>query len=361
MRSDLHVVVLAGGSGTRFWPASRRVRPKQLLALAPGSRSTLLAEAVRRVLTLCPAERVWIATGEHLVRATEEALPDIGRDTILGEPLGRNTAPSIGWVTDIIRERDPDALVAVLPSDPYVADEAGYRAALERAIDAAQGGTIVTIGIEPTHPETGFGYIALGDEVAPGVHDAQAFVEKPSRERAERFVAEGKHLWNAGMFFFRAATMQAAIARCLPELARGLERLAALRQKGGDTHSELTRIFSELPAVSIDHGVMEKTRPIHVVPARFGWSDLGSWQAAWELGEKDAAENVADGEVVLVDARRNLVKSQGGGGRVIALLGVEDLCVVDTPDALLVMPRERAQDVRAVVEALKNAGHDDKL
>jgi len=360
MSDNLYAVVLAGGSGTRFWPASRTAMPKQLQPLAPGSERPLIADTVRRLTRLCGHERILIATGAHLLEATRKALPELPPEAFFGEPTARNTAPCIGWTARAIAERDPDALVAVVPSDQHVQDEDGFIDALQRAARSAAEGPITTIGIEPTRPETGFGYIEMGEAQDHGAHRVKRFVEKPDRATAERYLAEGCFVWNAGIFVFRARTMLDAIAEHLPELAAGLDRIAAAGPPGSPGWNAATeQVFGTLPKVSIDNGVAEKTSPLHVVPASFGWSDLGSWETAWELSEKDASGNAVPDDAVMVDAKNNLVRDLAGGGRVVALVGVEDLCVVQTDDALLIIPRDRAQDVRAVVAALRERGRED--
>ncbi|KYF71158.1 mannose-1-phosphate guanylyltransferase [Sorangium cellulosum] len=367
--TPVHVLILAGGAGTRFWPASRAARPKQLLPLLGGE--PLITATARRVLPLCARggsagwERIWIATGEHLVSPTRAALPDVSERRLLVEPAPRNTAPCIGWAAATIARDDPDAVVVVLPSDHHIADVPRFLEVLEAAVASASGGAITTIGIRPTHPETGFGYIEA--EEAPGAASAAPrkvlrFVEKPSRERAAEFVASGRFLWNAGMFIFRAGDMRAAIRAHLPALAEGLDEIDSAAALGGEAEAEaVRRVFPRLPAVSIDHGVMEHVAGLAVVPGDFGWSDLGSWQSAWELAEKDERGNSAPAGSVLVDAQGNHLvdlraRSGADDSRVIALVGVEGLVVVETDDALLIVPRDRAQDVKHVVDALKARG-----
>lgn len=362
--SDLQAygVVLAGGSGTRFWPASRKSRPKQLLALGPGSDS-LIARTVRRIEPLCPASRVYIATGAHLLDATRRELPWLPEPAFLGEPSARNTAPCIGWATAVIHRRDPDALVAVLPSDQHIGDVEAYLAAVSLALQAARDGTITTIGLTPTRPETGYGYIEAGADRSPGVRAVVRFTEKPDRPNAERYLASGRHYWNSGMFFFRAADMLAALAEHAPDVYRGVECIeAAARDGGAREQAAVAEAFAEMPSVSIDYAVMEHLAELAVVPADFGWSDLGSWESAWELGQKDERGNVAEAGHVIVDGGDNLVHLSGAAqGKLVALVGVRGLCVVDTGDVLLVMPKERSQDVRSVVSALESRGQRDRL
>jgi mannose-1-phosphate guanylyltransferase len=351
--SHLYAVIMAGGAGTRFWPASRNDRPKQLLPLAGKGNEPLVAASVRRILPICSVERVIVVTGTHLIQAMRAALPELPAENFLSEPVPRNTAPCIGWAAATIKRRDPEAVVMVLPSDHFIGDEAAFRDALLHAAEAAQHCAVATIGITPTRPETGYGYLEKGESIANGVAAVERFIEKPDLARAEVFATSGRHLWNSGMFFFRANEMANLLATHMPDLARGLERIdraAAL----GDEAAEVENVFPTLPAVSIDHGVMEKAASVAVVDGTFGWSDVGSWQTSWELAEKDANGNAAPETSVLVDARGNLVCDlRTGRGQVIALVGVDDLAVVVTDDALLVIPRSRSQDVKKALEEVK--------
>jgi mannose-1-phosphate guanylyltransferase len=353
----VHAVILAGGSGTRFWPASRRDRPKQLLPLAGRPGEPLIAATVRRLSPLVEPANVWIATSAALREATGSALPAVPRGQLLAEPLARNTAAPIGWAAATIARSDPDAILVVLPADHYIADEPGFRAALALAIRAAEDGWIATIGITPTRPETGYGYIEVGAPLFEGVSQVARFVEKPDRQRARAFVEGGKHLWNGGMFVFRARVMKDAIARHLPAVAAGLDRIDAAAA-AGDEERALAEVFPSLPSISIDHGVMEKADRIAVVPGSFGWNDIGSWEVAWELAERDAAGNALPAGSVAVDAKGVLVKdlTTSGVRKRYAIVGVHDLVVVETDDAVLVIPRERAQEVRAVVDELQRRG-----
>lgn len=360
--SNVHAVIMAGGSGTRFWPASRRLKPKQLLPLAGRSDEPLIAATVRRIEPIVPRERVWIATGTALVDATAAALPRVPRANLLAEPIARNTAPCIGWAAATIARRDPDALVVVLPADHFIADEDGFRAAVARALASAQRGWITTLGIVPTRPETGYGYIEIGEALEGGAHAAARFIEKPTRERAIDLVASKNHLWNAGMFFFRAGDMRDAIAKHLPALAAELRALDDAASRGQEAGA-LGEAFARMPSISIDHGVMEKAERLAVVPASFGWNDVGSWQVTWEMSARDAEGNAMPEGSIAVDATGNLVKdmTSAGARRRYALVGVRDLVLIETDDAVLVIPRDRAQDVRAVVEVLQGRGETDKL
>lgn len=354
-----YVIVMAGGSGTRFWPLSRAGRPKQLLPLA-GTDESLLRATVRRLAALAPPERVLVVTGDALADATAADVPEIPRDNVLAEPVGRNTAPCVAWAAAHVRRHDPEGVMAVLPADHHIADEPAYSAVVARAIEAARGGSLVTVGVRPTRPETGYGYVEVGAETAPGIHRAKRFVEKPDRARAEQFLSAGTFLWNSGMFFFRADRVLERFRADLPSIAEGIERIDRAAKNGpAAERAEVERVYPTLTSISIDHGIMEKAPDVLVVPGDFGWSDLGSYATAWELAPKDAAGNAARADAVLVDARGCYVSAPAG--KVVALVGVEDLVVVDTEDALLVLPRDRAQDVRAVVDALKARGDRKRL
>jgi mannose-1-phosphate guanylyltransferase len=364
--SHVHAVILAGGSGTRFWPASRQARPKQLLPLAGEHDEPLIASTVRRLEPLVPPDRVWIATGMHLAQATAAALPRVPPAQILVEPLARNTAAPIGWAAATLARRDPDAIVAVLPADHFIGDESAFRAVLDHALSAAREGWLTTVGVVPTRPETGYGYIEVGPPIPgleEGVRTVARFVEKPDRTRAQAFVAGGKHLWNAGMFIFRASVMREAISRHLPILSAGLDELDAAAARGQEA-TALARLFPTFPSISIDHAVMEKATKLAVVPGSFGWNDIGSWEVTWELAARDANGNALPEGSIAVDASNNLVKdltTTRGARKRFALVGVSDLVLVETDDAVLVIPRDRAQDVRAVVDVLRTRGETERL
>ncbi|HTS82031.1 MAG TPA: mannose-1-phosphate guanylyltransferase [Myxococcaceae bacterium] len=347
----LYPVVMAGGSGTRFWPLSRKARPKQFLALA--TDRPLLVETMARLKGLATPAQSYVVCGPVHARAVRRLLPRLPAANVLVEPIARNTAPAIGLATLQVQARDPDGVLAVLPSDHHVADVAGFQAVLRRAAEVARSGALVTIGIRPTRPETGYGYVEVGEPIAGGAARVRAFVEKPDAPTAARYLASGQYLWNGGIFVFTARAMREAIERHLPELGSILERLAPT--VGTARHAAaLKRWFPAAPSVSIDYGVMEKAHDIAVVPGDFGWSDVGSFAALPEVRPADGDGNVVVGQgVVLVDSAGCVVV---GSGRPLGLVGLRDMVVVDAGDAVLVVPRERSQDVRAVVQSLAKRG-----
>ncbi len=349
----IHALILAGGSGTRFWPASRRDRPKQLLPFADGK--SLLAETVTRLAPLVPPEQIWVCTTERLAAAVDDELESVPSEQILAEPMGRNTAPAIGWAVRTMMQAGVDGVVAVLPSDHWVGNPAAFRRALEVAArDALDRDRILTLGVRPRWAESGFGYLEL-EAPAPEEPVATAvrrFVEKPSAEAAARFVEGGRHLWNGGIFVCPAKVLWRELVRHQPEIAAGIDSVIAAEPE------QRSALYENLAAISIDHGVMEHVEDIATVPLDCEWSDLGSWEAMSELIHADEAGNRCRGETILVDARDNLVISDEG---LTAVIGVEGLAVIRTGDATLVMPRERAQDVRHVVAELKRRGIDRLL
>lgn len=347
----MRALILAGGSGTRFWPLSRKRNPKQLLALE-GERS-LLRDTVERLQPLITPEDVWVVTTEALGERVRRELPEVPPDQVLLEPEGRNTAPAIGWAVRSMPEEARRGVVAVLPADHRVGDPAAFRAALEQAGRVVAGeDRVMTLGVRPHRPETGYGYLELEPGEGPeGLRRVRRFVEKPTRENAERFFSSGNYLWNAGIFVFRGTTLLEVLARLQPDLARGLEEIAAAPDR-------LAELYGRLPADSIDYAVMEKLEGIATLPLDCEWSDLGSWEALDEVLPRDGQGNADRGDVVAVDARGNLLFSDAG---TIAVLGVEGLVVVRTGDAVLVVPKDRSQEVRRIIAELAARGREDLL
>lgn len=353
---DLYAVLMAGGRGTRFWPASRYSRPKQLLSIL-GS-SPLVRQTLERLLPQIPAERVIVVTGEDLGPAVQSLLPEIPPENFLLEPEGRNTAPCIGWAALHLAKRNEHAVMAVLPSDHLIADPQGFRRILAAAADwARRGDHLVTLSIRPDRPETGFGYIEVGTQCGEAgslpVLRVLRFREKPDLATAEQFLKMGNFFWNSGIFVWKASTLLDALSQYLPEVLQGLKRMEEAQAKGDGAAAR--QAFLDLPSISIDYGVLERAREVYTFLGDFGWNDVGSWASVYELSPKDASGNACSPETLTLDASGCLVDAPG---RLVALVGVRDLVVVDGGDALLVCRRDDSQRVREVVETLKKTGGD---
>jgi len=347
-------VILAGGSGSRLWPLSRDLFPKQFHALF-GAES-LLQNTLRRARAAAPAPAIIVCNEEHRFLVAEQCRAiGLPWQQIILESEGRNTAPAIALAAWAAVDADPEAVLLVLPSDHLIRDSAAFAAAVERACAAAAGGALVTFGIVPTAAETGYGYIRSKGGAGPDARPVDAFVEKPDAATAEAYVASGDYLWNSGMFVFSARTYLDELARHEPVIAEVVE--AAFRQ--GRTDLDFFRpdaAFLTSPSRSVDYAVMEPTDRAMVVPAGFDWSDVGSWSAIWAESTRDSDGNHLAGDVIAVDTRDSLVLAQT---RLVGTLGVDNLVVVETPDAVLVADRERVQDVKRIVEQLKAAGRDE--
>jgi mannose-1-phosphate guanylyltransferase len=356
----LHAVIMAGGSGTRFWPASRGDRPKQLLSLA--ADDPLLRVTVDRILPLVPAERLWVVTTAPTADATRDLLDDLDPNHVLIEPTGRDTAACVAYAARMLLHHDPDAHCLVFPADHVIPDEVRFRSAMAAgARMVADRGGLLTFGIAPTRPETGYGYLELGGEAGTDgewrIHTLDRFVEKPDFATAQGYLSDGGFLWNSGMFAWRAADLLAEVRRQLPLLSEGIGAIG--EAIGADDEAEvLTEIYPHLPRTSVDFGIMESARQCWCVPVDFSWSDVGSWPALAEVLTTGESGNVVRGRNVDLDAEGNILV----GDRVlIAAVGVRDLVVVATPDAVLVVPKDDAQRVKEVVDILRDRGWDDVL
>jgi|CXWL01.1.fsa_nt_gi mannose-1-phosphate guanylyltransferase len=347
-RADVYAVVLAGGSGTRFWPLSRKKNPKQFLALT--SSRSLLEETLRRIDGVIAPSHRFVVCGKLHAAPVKKRAKGLKANQVLVEPEAKNTAPAIALATAHVAARDPNGIVVILPSDQHVANVPAFHAALERAVTAARAGSIVTLGIHPTRPETGYGYIRSGETLPDGAKRVAAFVEKPDRATAESYMLSGEYLWNAGIFIFRADVMMEALRAHLPLVAQGTERITKV--VGTKKYATvLKKEFAQWPSISIDYGVAEKARQVAVVPGDFGWSDVGSFNALPEVRPPDADGNVVVGQgAVVIDSKGCVVWA---GERPLAVVGMTDVVIVDSGDAVLVLPKHKSQDVRKVVEALK--------
>ena len=354
----IHPVILSGGSGTRLWPMSRSLYPKQLLALT-GERSLLQETALRVANDAKYAAPLVIANEEHRFIIAEQ-LREIGvaAEALVLEPLGRNTAPAACIAALRLAAREPDALMLVMPSDHAIVDRAAFHAATERAAAAARAGYLVTFGITPERAETGYGYIAKGAPIerGDGAFSVTGFVEKPDMTTAERFVASGDYFWNSGIFLFPVALYLAEIGRLKPDMLAACKKALA----GAQTDSDFVRLdkaaFSACPSDSIDYAVMEHTTQAAIVPVAMAWSDLGSWDALWEMGDKDERGNALSGNVVAEATRNCYLRSEAG---LVAAIGVEDVVVVATDDAVMVAPRNRTQEVKQLVARLLAERRDE--
>ena len=359
----IYPVIMAGGSGTRFWPLSRRDRPKQFLPLTGGA--TLLEATVERLPPLAPIQRTYVVCGPNHVTRVRRLMPRLPRANLLVEPCPRNTAPCVGLAAVHVNRRDPQGIMAMLPADHHVASPQAFRQALAAAARLADRGAIATIGIHPSRPETGYGYLKLGARLsaagrgrARSAWRVERFVEKPDVVTAARYLAEGGYLWNSGIFVFRADVILDEIRRAMPVLG---EQLAVIEQSLGTRGypRTLQRVFPNAPSISIDYGVMENSQRIACVPAEFGWSDVGSFAALSEVRQTDDLGNVAEGAALVIDGRANVVLAQKR--RPVAVIGLDEVVVVDSDDAVLVVRKNKAQDVRKAVEELRRRGRRDLL
>jgi mannose-1-phosphate guanylyltransferase len=356
----MFAIVMAGGVGTRLWPLSRRRSPKQLLALT--CDTSLLQQTVARLGALLKPHDIYVITSQAHVRATQEQLPQLPADNVLGEPLARSTAVAAGLAT-VLARRESDELALVLPADHFLGDEAAFTEALREGMRAAERGYLVTLGVVPQHAATGYGYIKVGERLHEAVPTAlvERFVEKPDATQAEAFLSEGGYLWNAGIFIWRVYAFRQALERFQPELAAALARIGELRRTPG-WMSDVRDILEPIPAVQIDAGIAEQAAAegrVAVVPLDAGWSDIGSWSALLEaLSAKTGDSLVASGRHLDRGSQRVLVH---GGDRLVVTVGLHDVIIVDTPDALLVCARDRAEEIKPVLDEIARKVGDQYL
>ncbi len=363
----LYAVIMAGGVGSRFWPRSRRANPKQFLnVLGPDS---LIQNTFARLQPLVSPERVFVVTHADYAQQTHEHIPAIPVENILGEPIARNTAPCIAFAAARLLALDPDAVMVVLPADHLIRNVSRFQEVLHAAAtEAEKSDALGTIGIEPTHPATGYGYVQYDSssrddwDDAPRTFRVKTFAEKPDLATAERFLDSGDFLWNSGMFIWRADAVLKAMREHLPDVYNAFEPLKEAFKETEVPGPAIRDAYNQSPKISIDYGVMEPAAAagnVFVVPGAFGWSDVGDWQAVYELAEKDAAGNGAEGNVILHNTSRSYARASEG--RLLALVGIRDTVVVDTGDAVLVCSLDSTQQVKTIVDYLGSHGLDAHL
>lgn len=348
----VYAVIMAGGKGTRFWPVSTPERPKQLLRLF--DERTMIEQTVHRLRPFVPAERQFIVTIDEQVDEFARQVPELERDSFITEPFARNTAPCIGLSAVHLMKRDPEAVMVVLPADHRIDDRDAFLDTLRTAVQfVEEADSIVTIGIKPTRPETGYGYIQYErDEFRPGVHRVVTFAEKPNRETALRFIETGEFLWNSGIFIWSAQRILNELEEHTPELYAALMEISsALDGDNSAREKRVHRAYQSIKPISIDYGVMEKTRNAYVVPGTFGWSDIGSWEEVYQLDNHDSSGNVRQGSVVTIDTRDSYLVTRTS--LPVAVIGMEGIIVVHTDEGTLVCPRDRVQDVRLAAELVQ--------
>ncbi len=352
----IYELIMAGGGGSRFWPLSRQNRPKQLLNLS--GKDIMLNETILRMEPLIPREHAYIVTNAGQAELMKELLlPEVPREQVLVEPMGRNTAPCILYGAMVLQKKYGDGVMCVFPSDHHIQDESAYRHVMELAVSAAQKtGQLVTIGIAPTYPATGYGYISCGEKAdAAGAFNVRRFVEKPDKATAEKYLTEGTYMWNSGVLVWKISSILQAFANFLPDM---YQKMMTIYDQIGTSKEAavLEKVYPTLENISIDYGIMEKSDSVLVIKGDYGWNDVGSLDTLPVFQKTDANDNLLTGDVITLVSRNCIVK---GDKRLIALVGTEDLMVIDTPDALLICKKEQAQDVKQIVERLREDGRKE--
>jgi len=372
--TNLFAIILAGGSGTRFWPLSRETTPKQMLQIV--GEDTLLRQTIKRINGFIPPENIWIVTTEDKAQSLRFHIEPLGTVAkgiqFINEPVGRNTAPAIGLTAICLNHISPESLMIVLPSDHAISDTEKFLNDLKLSIQRAKEGYLITFGIQPTQPETGYGYIKVArssKKKLKGLLEVERFFEKPDLETARRYLSEGGYFWNSGIFVFKTSKILSEIQTHLPSLyqtLREIESLISDSVKSNNTsipqsairNPQFLMLYAKLEPISIDYGIMERSHNILMVPATFKWSDLGSWAALDEIIKKDETGNIRKGNTIDIGSQNSTIFA---GDRLIATIGLKDIVVVDTPDATLVTPKERVQEVRKIVEILRQNNREEHL
>lgn len=354
---NIYAVIMAGGVGSRFWPRSTEKNPKQLLTIFGGN--TMIQDTVERLDGIVEKEHIFIITNNIQKMKVVEQLPYIPEDNVIAEPFGKNTAPCIGLASVLIKRKDPDSVMVVLPADHLIKNTDDFQQTIKQAAEYAYNSNgLVTLGIRPDRPETGYGYIQFKEEeVADRVHEVNTFAEKPNLDTAKRFIKAGDFLWNSGMFIWRTDVILAAIEEHMPELYDGLLKIE--ENIGRENFYEvLTNVYGQLTKISIDYGIMEKAKNVFVIPGDFGWSDVGSWETVYQLSDKDENGNAVSGDIYLSDTKNSYVFTED---KFTAVLGIEDVIIINNKDSLLICKRDMAQNVKQVVDYLKMNGKKELL
>jgi mannose-1-phosphate guanylyltransferase len=357
-----YAIIMAGGVGARFWPYGSMKLPKQFLPVADSS-DTMLQLTIKRVKDIIPYERIFIITNDQHINEVKKQVPKIPLDNIIGEPVGRNTAPCVGLASIILKQFDERAKMLVVPADHLISDQEAFKATVNAGLTFIEAeDAIVTLGINPTYPETGYGYIQFVDDTyltvelnrseKVNIYKVKTFAEKPTIETAKQFLESGDFLWNSGMFIFRSDTILKEMQRSLPDLYHELLKI----EKDIHTNkfkSTLSKVYSHIRSISIDYGIMEKAQNVYVIKGNITWSDLGSWDEVFRIKNKDKNNNVISGDTFIKDSKNNLIMSTRGFAGII---GVEDLIVINTKEGLLICKRGRSQEVKEIIDYLKRKG-----
>jgi len=355
----MYAVIMAGGRGTRFWPRSRTTTPKQLLDIT--GEKTMIQQTVERILPVVDKENILIVTNMQQMEALKKQLPDIREDNIIAEPFGKNTAPCICLAAAKIIKQDPEAVMAVLPADHYMGDNNGFCDCIsEAARVAVESSALVTIGISPDRPETGYGYIEFDQNSLSPVKNAFnviSYHEKPDIDKAEYYLSRGNYLWNSGMFVWKAETILENIESLLPDIYKNIMSASAYFDKP-EFDSALKKAYEKIESISIDYGVLEKAASVLTLKGDFGWNDIGSWSAIHDISKKDPNGNVFVGDIISIDSEDVLVYNKN---KLTAIVGMKDVVVVETDDALLICSKDKVQDVRKVVDVLEKRGDQKYL
>lgn len=353
---NTYVAIMAGGIGSRFWPVSRVGHPKQFLDIL-GTGKTLIQQTFERFASLVPTENIYVVTANEYLHITREQLPDLPAENVLGEPFRKNTAPCIAYISFKLQQRNPEASLIIAPADHLILQEEKFLSVCTEALQFVNNqNALLTIGIQPTYPNTGYGYIQHeAAEAAPGVHKVKTFTEKPNLELAKTFLASGDFLWNSGIFIWKVTNGLQAFQQYMPEMF-DLFAGEAEKLNGEEEKAVIDSIYPQCPNTSIDFGVMEKANNVYVIPSQFGWSDLGTWNSAWENMEKDYFENAVAGQKVIVfDSSKCVVHVPDE--KLVVLQGLEDYIVADTKDVLLICKKEKEQAIKEyVAEVKRNTG-----